>query len=137
MVCASPKLLAQHGTPASPEELSLLPCVSFDPLSPAAIWLFRGPGTARVPITIRPRLSVSTAEAAVWAAIQAVGVTRVLHYQCAEAVSDGSLRLILPDYELAPLPVHLVHAARGVLPLKMRVFLDFAGARMRDMLKSL
>ncbi len=137
VVCASPALLARHGTPGSPEDLARLPCISFDPLSPAATWLFRGPGTSTTPIAIRPRLSVSTAEAAVWAARQEVGVTRVLHYQCADAVSDGSLRLILSDHELAPLPVHLVHAARGALPLKMRVFLDFAGTRMRDRVKSL
>ena len=41
---------------------------------------------------IRPRLSVSTAEAAVWAAIQGVGATRVLHYQCAERVREVRYR---------------------------------------------
>ena len=86
---------------------------------------------------MRPRLSVSTAEAAVWAAAQSVGVTRVLHYQCADAVRDGALRIILPDFETEPLPVHLMHAGRGALPSKMRVFLDFAAERLRERLISL
>jgi hypothetical protein len=75
---------------------------------------------------VKPRLSVSRAEAAAWAAAQNIGLTRVLHYHCAEAVRDGSLQIILEDFEIEPLPVHLVHAARGALPLKMRAFLDFA-----------
>jgi len=138
VVCASPKLLAGHGVPKSPEDLAALPCVNFDFLSQASTWPFRLKDTKETTaVPIRPRLSVSTAEAAVWAALQAVGATRVLHYQCADAVHDGSLRIVLADFELEPLPVHLIHGGRGALPSKMRVFLDFATGRLRERLISL
>ena len=138
VVCASPKLLARDGVPKSPQELVKLPSVSFDFLSPASAWSFRRvDGTASVEAPIRPRLSVSTAEAAVWAAIRSVGVTRVLYYQCADAVRDGSLQIVLAEFEPEPLPVHLMHAGRGALPSKMRVFLDFAAGRLRERLASL
>lgn len=138
VVCASPDLLAVHGVPAVPEGLAALPCVNFDFLSPNSIWSFRSGGTkGRIDVPIRPRLSVSTAEAAVWAAAGGIGVTRVLHYQCADFVRDGALRIILADCEVEPLPIHLVHAGRGALPLKMRVFLDFAAGRLRERLTSL
>jgi DNA-binding transcriptional LysR family regulator len=137
VVCASPKLLARHGVPRSPQDLAKLPSVSFDFLSPASAWSFRAEdGTGRVEASIRPRLSVSTAEAAVWAAVQGVGVTRVLYYQCADAVRDGSLQIVLAAFEPEPLPVHLMHAGRGALPSKMRVFLDFAAGRLRERLAS-
>jgi DNA-binding transcriptional LysR family regulator len=128
VVCASPKLLAEQGVPKSPEDLAGLPCVNFELLSPASAWPYT---------PIRPRLSVTTAEAAVWAAAQGLGVTRVLHYQCADAINDGSLRIILANFEVEPLPVHLLHAARGALPAKLRVFLDFAAGRLREGLSSL
>ena len=128
VVCASPKLLAEQGVPKSPEDLAGLPCVNFERLSPASAWPY---------MPIRPRLSVTTAEAAVWAAAQGLGVTRVLHYQCADAINDGSLRIILANFEVEPLPVHLLHAARGALPAKLRVFLDFAAGRLREGLSSL
>jgi DNA-binding transcriptional LysR family regulator len=138
VVCASPKRLAGHGTPARPEALMTLPCVNFDVLSPAGTWSFRLKGaTAMTEVPILPRLAVSTAEAAVWAAGQGVGATRVLHYQCADAVRDGLLSIILSDFELAPLPVHLIHAGSGALPWKMRLFLDFASVRLRQSLASL
>jgi DNA-binding transcriptional LysR family regulator len=138
VVCASPKLLSAHAMPQSPKDLAALPCVRFDFLSSAPAWPFRlGGGTGRIEVPIRPRLSVSTAEAAVWAAVQGVGVTRVLHYQCADAVRDGSLRILLAEFEVEPLPMHLMHAGRGALPSKMRVFLDFAADRLRERLASL
>ncbi len=138
VACASPKLLAGHGVPKSPQDLANLPSVTFDFLSPVSAWPFRlGDGTGRIDAPIRPRLSVTTAEAAVWAAIQGVGVTRVLYYQCADAVRDGALQIVLADFELEPPPVHLLHAGRGALPSKMRVFLDFAAGRLRERLASL
>lgn len=136
VVCASPSLLARHGTPEAPEELDALPCVSFDFLSPATVWAFRRTGVA-IDLPIRPRLRVSTAEAAVAAAVLGVGATRVLHYQCDDAVRGGSLAIILAAYEVEPLPVHLLHAGQGALPSKTRVFLDFAAGRLRQGLAAL
>jgi DNA-binding transcriptional LysR family regulator len=135
VVCASPRLLAGHSTPRTPQDLAMLPCVNFGFLTPVSTWPFRsksGSGMTEVPIA--PRLSVSTAEAAVWAAAQGVGVTRVLHYQCAAALDDGSLQIILADFEPEPLPVHLIHAGGGTLASKTRSFLDFAAARLRQRL---
>ncbi|WP_203293564.1 LysR family transcriptional regulator [Maricaulis parjimensis] len=137
VVVASPDLLARHGTPETPEALSALPGVHFDILSPGARWHFTGPDGQACDVAPRPRLTVSGADPAIWAASEGVGVTRVLGYQCADAVKSGALRVVLEDYEPAPLPVHLLHAARGTMPTKMRVFLDFAKTRLRERLKAL
>jgi DNA-binding transcriptional LysR family regulator len=138
VVCASPRLLATHGTPRDPQGLAALPCVSFDFLSSAPTWSFLSKDSKAVSeLSIAPRLSVSTAEAAVWAAAQGVGVTRVLQYQCDAAVRDGSLQIILPEFEPEALPVHLIHAGRGALPTKTRAFLDFSADRLRRKLASL
>jgi DNA-binding transcriptional LysR family regulator len=77
---------------------------------------------------------VNTAEAAIDAAIAGLGVTRVLSYQVARAIKEGKLRIVLKDFEPDPLPVHLIHAAQGLMPLKMRSFLDFAAPRLRKAL---
>jgi DNA-binding transcriptional LysR family regulator len=95
---------------------------------PSPGWRFGPSGTV---VAVKPRLSVSTAEAALEAAITGLGVTRLLHYQAAEAVEDGRLVILLEGFEPNPAPVHLLHAARGQMPLKMRRFLDFAAPRLR------
>ena len=138
ILLASPALLARYGIPASPEALSAMPCVSFDMLAQAASWRLRAhPGGPVIEHPIRPHLSVSTAEAALDAAIAGVGVTRLLHYQAEAAIASGALRIILPGCELAGVPVSLVHATRGRLPMKMRRFLDFAAPRLKQRLAAL
>ncbi|WP_138510415.1 LysR family transcriptional regulator [Maricaulis alexandrii] len=137
VVVAAPDLLAAHGTPKTPDALSALPGVHFDILSPGGRWSFTGADGKTRDVSPQPRLTVSAAAPAIQAACDGVGVTRVLSYQCAEAVQTGQLRILLDDHEPARLPVHLLHAARGTLPTKMRVFLDFAKTRLRERLTAL
>jgi DNA-binding transcriptional LysR family regulator len=74
---------------------------------------------------------VNTAEAAIDAAIAEVGITRVLSYQVASALRAGTLALALREFEPKPWPVSLVYAGQGLLPLKLRAFLDFAAPRLK------
>jgi DNA-binding transcriptional LysR family regulator len=135
VVCGSPKLLERHGVPRTPEQLSGMPCVaSIGVQTLASGWRFRLPGTGtELEVTIFPRLA-TTAEAAVDAAIRGVGFVCLRHYQVVDAAKAGKLRIVLKKYELEPAPVHLVHATRGQMPLKMRRFLDFAAPRLRKAL---
>lgn len=140
VICASPALLARHGQPQTPEALAQLPCVRIETLVPSSHWRFRAPGSTKtIEVPVRPRLWVSTAEAVMQAAVNGVGVTRLLHYQVIDAVENDTLRIILQAFEPEPAPISLVHASRGNMPLKMRRFIDFAVPRMRaalDRLKS-
>ena len=138
IVCASPAFLAEHGMPETPSALGALPCVTHDQGLPATRWVFRDAtkGTA-LEVPIHSRLSVTTAEAAVDAAVAGTGPTRVLLYQAAPAIAEGLLTIVLEPWEIVSLPCHLVHAARGQLPLKMRSFLDFAAPRLRAALTAL
>ncbi|TIT21776.1 MAG: LysR family transcriptional regulator [Mesorhizobium sp.] len=68
-------------------------------------------------VTIRSRLSVNTADAAIDAAVAGVGVTRVLSYQSAKAIEQGKLIAVLEEFEAEPTPVSLAHAGQGLLPL--------------------
>jgi DNA-binding transcriptional LysR family regulator len=132
VVCASPMLMIERGVPHAPDDLLKLPCVTVDAPMPSPGWRFKAPGSAAMlEIPIVPRLAVTTTEAAALAAIRSVGVTRLLHYQVAEAVETGALQIILDAFEPDPVPVNLVHASRGQMPLKMRRFLDFAAPRLR------
>ncbi len=132
VVCASPEFLADRAIPQTPEELQRLPCVTFDGPTPSPGWQLRDPQTnAPMIVPVTSRLSVTTVEGAVRAAIRNVGVTRLLYYQVADAIKAGKLQVILEQFEPDPAPVSLVHAARGQMPLKMRRFLDFALPRLR------
>jgi DNA-binding transcriptional LysR family regulator len=133
VVCTSPAYLATHGTPKTPADLKTHDCVTFECNASPTSWIF-GTGRSQVSVPVHSRLVVNTAEAAIDAAIAGVGVTRVLSYQIAKATADKSLRVILHEFELAPWPVSLVHASQGLLPLKLRAFLDFVAPRVKAVL---
>jgi DNA-binding transcriptional LysR family regulator len=128
VVVASPRYLAAHGRPRDRADLGGHDAVSF--VSPVSLDPWRFVDGARP----RARLTVDTAEAAITAALDGIGLTRVLSYQVAAALADGRLETVLDADAPAPLPVHLLHAARGLLPLKLRAFLDFATPRLRTRL---
>ena len=132
VVCASPEYLAAHGIPKKPDDLSSLSCITFDALGSATSWVFPNKGSRSDSVVpVHSRLSVNTAEAALDAAIAGAGVTRILSYQAAKPLEEGKLRLVLEPFEPAPVPVSLIHTARGLLPLKTRSFIDFAVPRLR------
>jgi len=132
VVCASPNLLGSHGKPQAPDDLLKFPCITFDGPGPMTGWHFAEPGTGKpLLVPVEARLSVTTAEAAVRAALRHVGVTRLLQYQVTDAVKENGLNIVLERYETEAVPVSLVHAARGQMPVKMRRFLDFAVPRLR------
>jgi DNA-binding transcriptional LysR family regulator len=130
VVCGSPAYFAQRGTPKSPGELSTHDCITFDGLMSPDAWKF-AVGKSIVSVAIHSRLTVNTAEAAIDAAIAEVGITRVLSYQVASALRAGTLALALREFEPKPWPVSLVYAGQGLLPLKLRAFLDFAAPRLK------
>ena len=133
ITCASPAYLASRGRPSSPQELRNHDCISFTALSPVERWSFAGPKPQRV--NLHPRLTVNTAEAAIDAAVAGLGITRVLSYQAARPVADGSLRLILENFEPEEMPVNILHREDRLPQAKVESFIAFAVPRLRKALK--
>jgi DNA-binding transcriptional LysR family regulator len=100
---------------------------------PVHSWNFKVNG-AEQSVPVHARLMVNTADAAIDAAVGGVGVARLLSYQIENARRAGLLAVILREFERAPIPVSLVYASQGRLPLKLRAFLDFAAPRLRGRL---
>lgn len=130
VVCASPAYFAEHGTPTRPAELAAHACITFEQMASRQVWTFSS-GKSEIAVPVRSRLAVSTAEAAIDAAVAGVGITRVISYQMAGALRTGALKIVLAPFEPAPWPISLVHTGQGILPLKLRAFLDFAAPRLR------
>jgi len=129
VVCASPSYLETHQMPESPGDLAKLDAITFESLMSPPNWQFGSERPQKVG-PMRSRLIVNTAEAAIDAAIDGLGFTRVLSYQVAAAIRAGQLVPLLQRFEPAPWPVHLVYEPRALIPQKLRAFLDFAAPRI-------
>lgn len=130
VVCASPAYLDARGTPSTIADLSKHACVTFTALEAPKEWIFREKGqTTR--IHVKSRFSVSSAGAAVAAAVAGVGIARLLCYQVSKKLAEGDLRLLLRQYEPEPLPVSLVYQGGRLIPQKLKAFMDFVVPRMK------
>jgi len=134
IVCASPAYLERRGTPREPGALARHDCVAFT--ATTAIpdrWSFpRGPAAPRGEraVTIQPRLTVNTGQAAIDAALAGLGVVRVLSYQTDRLVAAGQLRVVLRRFEPPPVPIHVLQLP-GVSSRVAAAFADLATERLR------
>lgn len=129
VVCASPAYLEAHGTPKTPMDLLQHHCIMMQ-VYDSTPWTFTT-GSKTITVPVRARLTVSTAEAAIDAAVGGIGITRVLSYQMAAMQKAGKLVTLLDAFEPAVLPVSMLYMSGRILPLKLRAFLDFAIPRLR------
>ena len=130
VICAAPAYLAHAGTPATPDELAQHRIVSAGGVTPSPAWDVNDGGKLRV-VKLRPRLTTTSNDAAIAAALGGFGLTQVLSYQVAEHLRDGRLQRVLVAYETAPSPVHVVHREGRHASAKVRAFLDLAIATLR------
>jgi DNA-binding transcriptional LysR family regulator len=107
VIVASPAYLARHGVLATPADLKQHSLITTT--GPRAATQWRLPGT-RAPV--RPRLTVTTVEAAVAAAQAGIGLASLLSYQVADALAAGRLVELMPGLLPGSLPVHLLFDAR-------------------------
>lgn len=129
VVCASPAFLDRHGRPRSPADLVDAPVVLAASSTLLTDWQFV---TLEGPLTLRPssRFVVSSNNAAIHAARLGAGYTRVLSYQAAEAVAQGELEIVLDEFAIAPLPIHLLYQEGARQPAKVRSFVTHCAERL-------
>jgi len=130
IVVASPDYLKRHGTPRTPEDLAKHQAVLFVNQASGPSWRFQRKDQTQQSIRVPHRLEVNRAEAAIALALEGRGITRILSYQAASELKDGSLIRLLKNYEMPPLPVQLVYPSARLLAPRVRAFLDFAAARI-------
>ncbi|CAN5470276.1 LysR family transcriptional regulator [soil metagenome] len=130
VICASPAYLKQHGVPKRPADLSSHTIVSATPVTPTAEWRLveNGEGCS---VKLRPRMITTSNDSALVAAVRGFGITRLLSYQVAECLKDGSLVELLGEFELPSLPVHVVHREGVHASKKARAFIDLVVETLR------
>ncbi|HXZ09617.1 MAG TPA: LysR family transcriptional regulator [Paraburkholderia sp.] len=130
VVCASPAYLEQHGVPQTPEDLAGHSVVSASGVSSLSEWRF-GVDERKQSVRVKPRMTTTTNDSAISAVVAGLGLTQLLSYQIAPQLREGSLEVVLVEFEPPPLPVHVVHREGRHVTRKVRTFLDLAIETLR------
>ena len=137
VVCAAPAYLAARGTPQQPSVLVDHDCISWTALGPYRSWEFTlrdGEKITSQHSPVNVRVSTTTPESALQAALDGVGLVQATTYQVAMHVAQGRLLTVLAAFESEPVPVSLVYPSKRLIPLKLRALLDFAVPRLEQRL---
>ncbi len=129
VVCGAPAYFDKHGVPQAPADLGRHRIIA-----PTAAWAsleWRFGRQQKSNVTVHPRLFCNTNDAAISAAVEGWGLTRVLSYQIGPHLQAGALQTVLPDFEEEALPIHVIHPEGRRASAKVRAFIDLAVERLR------
>jgi DNA-binding transcriptional LysR family regulator len=130
IICAAPSYAAEHGLPAHPSQLDAHTIIANTSASVAPEWRFHHDGAVHA-YRVRPRLSVTTMDAAIDAARRGLGLVRLLSYQAAPYLASGELAVVLGGFELPHVPIHIVHRDGRHGSARIRAFIDLLAERLR------
>jgi DNA-binding transcriptional LysR family regulator len=130
VVCASPTYLSRFGVPQAPDDLLQHQIVVPSGLNPVSEFKFLKDGAA-FPVRLKPRLVTSDIASAINATVSGLGISNFISYQIASELADGALEIILSEFEIKPVPVHILHSEGRHATAKIRYFVDMMAETLR------
>ncbi len=128
--CASPQYLARHGTPQTLDDLVRHQLVHYAATLGAKCSGFEyvADDGMEYAIPMGGPLTVNNAEAYQAACLSGLGLIQAPLSGVGDALADGRLVSVLPDYRARPMPLALVYANRRNQPARVRVVMDWLAA---------
>ncbi|BAQ73238.1 LysR family transcriptional regulator [Pseudomonas sp. Os17] len=107
------------------EDLSALPWIGNSNLAGPPGWTFSHPRRGEVEVKVSPGHESNSATAIRALALAGLGLAVLPEWMVLDDLGSGRLVRVLPQYGLAPQPVHVLFPNSAHLPRKSRVFIDF------------
>lgn len=126
----APEYFEKYGTPRRPEELENHKLIQTVAISTSHDWIFHENGKP-ISVQVNPYVQMNTNDAVIEMTARGWGISRLISYQVAPYLSDGRLQLVLGDFELPPMPIHIVHQEGRMVSARVRAFVDFMAAQLR------
>lgn len=123
-VVGSPEYFDKHGRPKHPGELSKMPALIFTHILGADLWHFSHPKHGVCDVQVEGPIRVNNGVAAVPALVAGIGMTAVPEAYVWRELKDGRLEAVLPEWTVAPPPVHVLTPPGRARPARVRVLIE-------------
>ncbi|CAI0762587.1 LysR family transcriptional regulator [Serratia quinivorans] len=134
ILVASPQYLAQHPPLTDPQQLSTHDLLTLVDVGEQQTWDLEGPEGEKRSVRVRPRLMCSEWGIVRSALYQHLGIALLPDITCHQALLQGELVRVLPQWACAPLIMHAVFPTRrGMLP-SVRALVDFLAIQVPPLL---
>lgn len=142
VICAAPAYLQKAGTPQTPEQLSEHACLLYRPAFNGLLlrWGFVRDGLRFEP-ELHPSIITNDIDSLAQMAVAGAGIARLASFIAAPLIASGQLQALFVQssgqqgdirLDAEPLDFHICYRDRKELTLKMRLFIDYLLASLRD-----
>lgn len=132
VLCASPELVAAHGEPKSPQDLTHLPCIVDTNSRYRQNWPFRDEDGEIVNVPVTGRIEVNSPMTARAAAISGLGFAVLPDFIADPEVEAGRLVPLLQDNAANGAGIYAIYPHRRYLPAKVRAFVDYLARWLKE-----
>jgi DNA-binding transcriptional LysR family regulator len=123
-VVGTPAYFARADEPRIPEDLSVHEAAIYAQKGGGSAWTFRRNG-AELSVTLKGRLRVSAAEGIRAAVLADMGIAIASEWMFAPEIADGTVKVVLQDWELPRIDLWAVFPAGRTASTKARTFIQF------------
>ncbi|WP_404863544.1 LysR substrate-binding domain-containing protein [Georhizobium sp. MAB10] len=124
VLAASPDYVARRGSPAKPQELARHNCLAYSNSNDPQIWRLRN-GDERADVSIASKLACNNGELLADLAIAGEGIVLLPRFIMEEALIDGRLVQVLPDWPPEMIWLTAFYPPYERLPAKVDAFTRF------------
>ncbi|SNS60897.1 LysR family transcriptional regulator [Tropicimonas sediminicola] len=120
---------------SEPEDLASHNCLTFGRMKASQTWRFTRGRTVR-DIPVSGNLTADQGDTLVEFAVAGAGVVLMPEWVMDRHIANGELVRLLPEWSPPAIPLHIVYAGGSVVPLRIRLLVDFIrrNVRARDLL---
>jgi DNA-binding transcriptional LysR family regulator len=130
---ASPAYLARMGMPEDLDALASHRAVNYVSSATGRVMpLEFTSGDGVQSIELPASISVSGVEIYTQAALAGLGIVQVPRYRIQDALEDGQLQCMLPDFPPPPMPISVLYPHNRQLSARVRVFADWLSEIFKD-----
>jgi DNA-binding transcriptional LysR family regulator len=130
MVVGAPAYFERRGRPTHPAQLAEHACLGYAYLSTPDVWRFAN--AAGEAFSLRPAgpLRANNADALTAALLAGLGVAVQPDFIVEDALAEGTLEAVMPDWSMSDSFLHLVTPPGGLRPARVEALVDFLARRL-------
>jgi DNA-binding transcriptional LysR family regulator len=125
LLVATPDYLARHGRPKHPRDLAAHACLGYAYLPTREAWRFVNAAGEEVAVRTDGPLRANNADALMPALLAGQGLAIQPEFMIRDAIADGRLVALLPDWHLPEISLHLVTPPGGPRPARIEALVEF------------